>query len=147
MCRTRTLPPARAALTMMLTAGASIADSGARAGRVAGGKERTGAVAGRAVYHSRMSDSLHAAARLRIVLVGPQHPGNTGSPARAPKAMALRDLLPVAPARFPRRDAVALSPRAGDVLESARVVPDLATAVADCRLVLGCTARSRRIAL
>lgn len=114
---------------------------------MAGGKERTGAVAGRAVYHSRMSDSLHAAARLRIVLVGTQHPGNIGSAARAMKTMGLRGLVLVAPERFPHQDAVAMAAGAGDVLESARVVPDLATAVADCRLVLGCTARSRRIAL
>lgn len=114
---------------------------------MAGGKERTGAVAGRAVYHSHMSDSLHAAARLRIVLVGTQHPGNIGSAARAMKTMGLRGLVLVAPERFPHQDAVAMAAGAGDVLDSARVVPDLATAVADCRLVLGCTARSRRIAL
>ena len=63
------------------------------------------------------------------------------------KTMGLRGLVLVAPERFPHQDAVAMAAGAGDVLDSARVVPDLATAVADCRLVLGCTARSRRIAL
>src|SRR5690606_39544493 len=82
-----------------------------------------------------------------IVLVGTQHPGNIGSAARAMKTMGLRGLVLVAPERFPHQDAVAMAAGAGDVLDSARVVPDLATAVADCRLVLGCTARSRRIAL
>src|SRR5690606_38535701 len=120
---------------------------GAGGGRARGGKERSGARAGRAVYHSHMSHSLHAAARLRIVLVGTQHPGNIGSAARAIKTMGLRELVLVAPERFPHADAAAMAAGAGDVLDAARRVPTLAEAVADCRLVLGCTARSRRIAL
>lgn len=94
-----------------------------------------------------MSHSLHAAARLRIVLVGTQHPGNIGSAARAMKTMGLRELVLVAPERFPHADAAAMAAGAGDVLDAARRVATLADAVADCRLVLGCTARSRRIAL
>ena len=94
-----------------------------------------------------MSDSLHAAARLRIVLDGTQHPGNIGSAARAMKTMGLRGLVLVAPQRFPHPDAAAMAAGADDVLAGARQVSTLAEAVADCRLVLGCTARSRRIAL
>ena len=94
-----------------------------------------------------MSHSLHAAARLRIVLVGTQHPGNIGSAARAMKTMGLRELVLVAPERFPHADAAAMAAGAGDLLDTARQLPTLAEAVADCRLVLGCTARSRRIAL
>jgi len=94
-----------------------------------------------------MSDSLHAADRIRIVLVGTQHPGNIGSAARAMKTMGLRRLVLVAPERFPHADAEAMAAGAGDVLDAAAQVPTLAEAVADCRLVLGCTARSRRIAL
>ena len=94
-----------------------------------------------------MSDLLHAADRIRIVLVGTQHPGNIGSAARAMKTMGLHRLVLVAPERYPHADAQAMAAGAGDLLDAARVVPDLATAVADCRLVLGCTARSRRIAL
>ena len=94
-----------------------------------------------------MSPSLHAAARLRIVLVGTQHPGNIGSAARAMKTMGLGELVLVAPQRFPHADAMAMAAGADDLLASARVVASLAEAVADCRLVLGCTARSRRIAL
>jgi tRNA (cytidine32/uridine32-2'-O)-methyltransferase len=85
--------------------------------------------------------------RLRIVLVGTQHPGNIGSAARAMKTMGLSRLVLVAPERFPHADAVALAAGAVDVLEAAVRVETLAEAVADCRLVLGCTARSRRIAL
>ncbi|MGJ7903815.1 TrmH family RNA methyltransferase, partial [Lysobacter sp. 1R34A] len=88
-----------------------------------------------------------AAAHTRIVLVGTQHPGNIGSAARAMKTMGLSRLILVAPEKGLDRDAYAMAAGADDLLESALIVPDLATAVADCHLVLGCTARSRRIAL
>lgn len=94
-----------------------------------------------------MSELLHAAGNLRIVLVGTQHPGNIGAAARAMKTMGLRRLVLVAPERFPHADAAAMAAGADDVLAAAELVPTLAEAVADCRLVLGCTARSRRIAL
>ncbi|WP_425491849.1 RNA methyltransferase [Luteimonas saliphila] len=94
-----------------------------------------------------MSELLHAAGRIRIVLVGTQHPGNIGSAARAIKTMGLQRLVLVAPERFPHADAVAMAAGAGDVLDAAPQAQTLAEAVADCRLVLGCTARSRRIAL
>ena len=85
--------------------------------------------------------------RVRTVLVGTQHPGNIGSAARALKTMGFSRLVLVAPERFPHAEADALAAGAGDVLEAARVLDDPAEAVADCRLVLGCTARDRRIAL
>jgi len=94
-----------------------------------------------------MSDSPNAADRIRIVLVGTQHPGNIGSAARAMRTMGLRRLVLVAPERFPHPEAAALAAGAGDVLDAATRFETLAEAVADCRLVLGCTARSRRIAL
>lgn len=87
------------------------------------------------------------AGRIRIVLVGTQHPGNIGSAARAIKTMGLSRLVLVAPERYPDREADALAAGAKDLLVDAVVTGDLAEAVADCRLVLGCTARDRRIAL
>jgi tRNA (cytidine32/uridine32-2'-O)-methyltransferase len=87
------------------------------------------------------------AERLRIVLVGTQHPGNIGSAARAMKTMGIQRLVLVAPLQFPHPEAYALAAGANDLLEAAVRVETLAEAVADCRLVLGCTARSRRIAL
>ncbi|HST46170.1 MAG TPA: RNA methyltransferase [Luteimonas sp.] len=87
------------------------------------------------------------AERVRIVLVGTQHPGNIGSAARALKTMGLRRLLLVAPERFPDMAADAMAAGAGDVLATAEVHETLAGALADCRLVLGCSARSRRVAL
>ena len=88
-----------------------------------------------------------AHARVRVVLVGTQHPGNIGSAARALKTMGFGRLVLVAPERFPHADANALAAGALDILEQAVRVETLAEAVADCRLVLGCTARSRRVAL
>jgi tRNA (cytidine32/uridine32-2'-O)-methyltransferase len=85
--------------------------------------------------------------RIRIVLVGTQHPGNIGSAARAMKTMGLSRLALVAPERMPDADSYALAAGADDVLAAAAVHQTLADAIADCRLVLGCTARSRRIAL
>ena len=88
-----------------------------------------------------------AAARLRIVLVGTQHPGNIGSAARAMKTMGLSQLVLVAPEKAPDRDTHAMAAGADDLVEAAPVFATLAEAVADCRWVLGCTARSRRIQL
>ena len=88
-----------------------------------------------------------AALRLRIVLVGTQHPGNIGSAARALKTMGLARLVLVAPEKSPNAESSALAAGADDLLEGAARHDTLAEAVADCRLVLGCTARSRRVAL
>lgn len=85
--------------------------------------------------------------RTRAVLVGTQHPGNIGAAARALKTMGFSRLVLVAPERFPHADASAMAAGADDLLASAVICETLAEAVADCRLVLGCTARSRRIAL
>ena len=87
------------------------------------------------------------AGRIRIVLVGTQHPGNIGSAARAMKTMGLSQLVVVAPEKAPDVDSLALAAGADDVLEAATTVATLAQAVADCRYVLGCSARSRRVAL
>jgi tRNA (cytidine32/uridine32-2'-O)-methyltransferase len=112
------------------------------------GKERCGAMAA-AQFTIRAMDAAPAtiADRVRIVLVGTQHPGNIGAAARAIKTMGLHRLVLVAPERFPHADAVAMAAGADDVLAGAVLAPSLADAIADCRLVLGCTARSRRVAL
>lgn len=82
---------------------------------------------------------------LRIVLVGTQHPGNIGSAARAMKTMGLSRLMLVAPQRFPDRDAYALAAGANDLLDVAEIHPSLASAVADCQLVIATTARHRTV--
>ncbi|MBA3487079.1 MAG: RNA methyltransferase [Lysobacter sp.] len=84
---------------------------------------------------------------MRIVLVCTQHPGNIGSAARAIKTMGLSRLVLVGPERADSVESWALAAGADDVLAAALRLDTLAEAVADCRLVLGCTARSRRVAL
>lgn len=81
----------------------------------------------------------------RIVLVGTSHPGNVGSAARAMKTMGLSDLVLVAPSRPLDESAEARASGAADVLAGARQFPDLASAVADCSLVIGATARHRKL--
>ena len=82
---------------------------------------------------------------IRFVLVRPTHPGNIGAAARAMKTMALDDLWLVAPLHFPSPAASAMAAGADDVLARARVSPDLDAAIADCHVVFGTSARSRRI--
>lgn len=84
---------------------------------------------------------------IRIVLVGTSHPGNIGAAARAMRTMGLTQLDLVQPERFPHREAEAMAAGADDVLAQARVFPSLADAIADCRWVMGCTARRRSVAM
>jgi TrmH family RNA methyltransferase len=88
-----------------------------------------------------------ASDRLRIVLVGTQHPGNIGSAARAMKTMGLDCLHLVAPERFPDPDALMLAAGADDVLAAATVHATLDGALAGCRFVVGTSARRRNIPL
>jgi tRNA (cytidine32/uridine32-2'-O)-methyltransferase len=85
--------------------------------------------------------------RVRIVLVGTLHSGNIGAAARAMKTMGLTRLYLAAPADFPHREATYRAVQAVDVLEQAIVTKDMAEAVADCTLVIGTSARQRRIQL
>jgi TrmH family RNA methyltransferase len=80
---------------------------------------------------------------IRIVLVAPSHPGNIGAAARAMKNMALEELVLVNPRQFPHPEASARASGADDVLASARVVPSLAEALADCGYVAATTSRDR----
>nr|WP_281782097.1 RNA methyltransferase [Lysobacter auxotrophicus] len=70
-----------------------------------------------------------------------------GSAARAMKTMGLARLVLVAPEKRPNEESYALAAGADDVLGDAVICQTLAEAVADCRMVLGCTARSRRVQL
>jgi TrmH family RNA methyltransferase len=80
---------------------------------------------------------------IRIVLVGPSHPGNVGAAARAMKNMGLRQLVLVAPRQFPHPEATARASGADDVLRAARVVDTLGAALDGCGYVAATTARDR----
>lgn len=82
---------------------------------------------------------------IRVVLVNTSHPGNIGSTARAMKTMGLETLYLVSPQLFPHPKAIEMATGAADLLDKAIVVPDLASAIADCSLVVGTSARSRTI--
>lgn len=83
--------------------------------------------------------------QVRIVLVNPSHPGNIGATARAMKNMGLSSLYLVSPERFPHQEATVRAAGADDILANAMRVDSLATAVADCRLVFGTSARPRSL--
>lgn len=114
-------------------------------------KNRSDARVGRKVYHLHMNEPSNGvqeiAKNLRIVLVGTQHPGNIGSAARAMKTMGLSQLVLVAPEKAPNHDTQAMAAGADDLVAAAPVFASLAEAVADCRWVLGATARNRKIQL
>ena len=80
---------------------------------------------------------------IRIVLVETSHPGNIGAVARALKNMALEELILVRPRDFPHAEASARASGAEDLLQRARVVQELSTALEGCGLVLASTSRGR----
>ena len=94
---------------------------------------------------SNAVDSGYMLANVRIVLVHTTHPGNIGAVARAMKNMCLTDLWLVAPRFFPHADATARASGADELLARARVCATLDEAVADCRLVVGTSARDRHV--
>ena len=82
---------------------------------------------------------------IRIVLSNTSHPGNIGASARAMKTMELSRLYLVNPKRYPDAEATARASGADELLARATVCSDLETAIAGCQLVMGASARSRRI--
>lgn len=82
---------------------------------------------------------------IRIVLVNTSHPGNIGATARAMKNMGLSRLYLVAPKDYPSGVAVGRAASALDILDKAVLCESLEQAIADCTLVIGTSARSRRI--
>lgn len=82
---------------------------------------------------------------VKVILVETSHPGNIGAAARAMKNMGLTELVLVNPLDFPSMKAVFRSASAGDVVRGAQVVETVKEAIADCQLVIGTSARERRI--
>ena len=80
--------------------------------------------------------------RVDVVLVRPSRAANVAAAARALKNMGLRSLVLVSPPRgLDRAGARALAYGAWDLLDSARIAPDLRSAVAGCTLVAATSAR------
>ena len=83
--------------------------------------------------------------KIRMVLVNTTHPGNIGGAARAIKNMGLTELYLVQPREFPAPRAVWRAAGARDILTNVKVVESLDEAIAGCGLVVGTSARERRI--
>ncbi|MFA5631680.1 MAG: tRNA (cytosine(32)/uridine(32)-2'-O)-methyltransferase TrmJ [Porticoccaceae bacterium] len=83
--------------------------------------------------------------KIRIVLVNTTHPGNIGGAARAIKNMGLSQLWLVAPREYPADRALWRAANATDILDMAVVVDTLDEAIAGCGMVVGTSARDRRI--
>lgn len=83
--------------------------------------------------------------QIYVVLVETSHTGNIGSAARAMKTMGLQHLRLVAPKQAIDEQAEALSAGAKDVLDSAEIFADFDSAIADCQLVIGTSARLRHL--
>jgi len=97
-------------------------------------------------YHARsFSAGPDMLERIRIVMVETSHPGNIGAAARAMKTMGLSDLRLVSPREYPCAEATARASGAADVLESAQVCDSLDQALEGAELVVGTSARQRRI--
>jgi TrmH family RNA methyltransferase len=82
---------------------------------------------------------------IRVVLVNTSHPGNIGGAARAMKNMGLSRLVLVDPLDFPSSEAVARASGASNILDAAHIVGTLEEALVGCSLVMGTSARDRRI--
>lgn len=84
-------------------------------------------------------------ANIRIVLIETSHPGNIGAVARAMKNMGLSQLVLVNPKEFPSAEASSRASSAADILSTARVVETLDEALAGTKLVVGASARLRKV--
>lgn len=81
--------------------------------------------------------------RCVVVLVKTTHSGNIGAVARACKTMGINRLRLAAPVAAIDDEAVRRASGADDVLSRAEIFPDLESAIADCHMVVGASARSR----
>jgi tRNA/rRNA methyltransferase len=80
--------------------------------------------------------------RCRVVLVRPQIAANVGATARVMRNFGLTDLVLVNPIADPRSESARkLSTHGESILDSCRIVPELADAVADCVFVAATSAR------
>lgn len=81
--------------------------------------------------------------RCRVVLVRPHYAGNLGAVARVMRNFGLQDLVLVAPRALPNDlEARRLAVHGLPILDAARIVPDLGTALADCVYTLATSAET-----
>ncbi|MBN2302430.1 MAG: RNA methyltransferase [Lentisphaerae bacterium] len=78
---------------------------------------------------------------IRVVLVNPLYGGNVGSVCRAMANMAISDLALVGPERLNMDEARMMACHATDILDNRTEFETLHSAVSDCGVVMGATAR------
>jgi tRNA (cytidine32/uridine32-2'-O)-methyltransferase len=83
--------------------------------------------------------------QIKIVLSHTTHPGNIGATARAMKVMGLSKLALVNPAKYPSAEATERASKAADILSNAVVYEDIHQAIAECRLIVGASVRTRSL--
>jgi TrmH family RNA methyltransferase len=79
------------------------------------------------------------------VLSHTTHPGNIGAAARAMKVMGLSNLVLVNPKKYPSAEATDRASKANDILANAKICSTVEAAIADSRLIIGASARSRSL--
>jgi TrmH family RNA methyltransferase len=82
-----------------------------------------------------------------FVMVGTTHTGNLGAAARAMKTMGFTNMRLVDTCSHLSSEALARSSGANDVLKEAQTFDTLEQAIADCRVVIGTSARARQLAV
>jgi len=82
-----------------------------------------------------------------FVMVGTTHTGNLGAAARAMKTMGFTRMRLVDTCSHLSSEALARSSGANDVLKEAQTYETLEQAIADCRVVIGTSARARQLAV
>lgn len=82
-----------------------------------------------------------------FIMVGTTHTGNLGAAARAMKTMGFHSLRLVDTCSHLSAEALARSSGANDVLKQAQNFSSLKDAIADCRIVIGTSARARQLAV
>lgn len=90
-------------------------------------------------------NSLKALDSIRIVMVNTTDTGNIGAVARAMKNMGLQHLHLVAPKHLPDEKAFRRAGHALDIMDKIVIHQSLEDAVAGCGLVMGTSARERKI--
>ncbi len=83
--------------------------------------------------------------QIKVVLSHTTHPGNIGAAARAIKVMGLSQLSLVNPKTFPCAEATERASKASDLLSNATVYSSTEAAIADSRLVVGASVRTRSL--
>jgi len=91
------------------------------------------------------NDNINKVVAPRVIMVETSHPGNIGAAARAMKTMNMSHLTLVAPQSYPDPVAFARSSGAADLLENAQVFATLPEAIEECQIVVGVTARNRKL--